>query len=108
MHRIAFKKDNIIPLLEAAKAGGTYQALIDRAGVLLSPSALGQWITQGRKDREAGQETSYATFTFLWEERHASVATTEAARMDELQSVPEALNPPQPETPAKNGAPAKE
>ena len=58
MHKIAFTKDNIIPLLEAAKSGGTYQAVIDRAGVSLSPSALGQWISQCRKDREAGQETS--------------------------------------------------
>ena len=82
----AFTGSNIAAIIAAAQGGGTRKAVLDRAGTVVTVSNLQKWLTQGRRDREAGKETAYGVFYALWVKNFTGIiASSETRRMAEMK-----------------------
>lgn len=84
-----FTGENIAAVLLAiARTDGTYEEIVREArqhGADVTKYALSKWISEGRKDLQAGRnETPLARFTQEFERRRDKYCGTEAARQREM------------------------
>ena len=61
-----FTTENIVAILKAAPDGGSYDAVLRRAGVSISTSSIMAWIREGTRDLAQGKQTGYGLFTERW------------------------------------------
>ena len=82
----AFTTANIVAIIQAARHGGKYDDLLARAGHPVSKSMLSGWLTKGRRDVDAGKETSYAAFFQMFKATWPGQSKgSEPERMAEIQ-----------------------
>ena len=63
----SFQAENIVALLNAAKDGGTVNAILDRSGTKVMHSTLMAWVTKGHTDRKNNVVSAYVKFADKWD-----------------------------------------
>ena len=86
MGQSTFTADNLVAILTAAPKGGTVEQVIERAGCDVSAASVKKWISDGKRDHNAGKSTAYALFFQQWESIYPGAPPRgEAERMDEMR-----------------------
>ena len=81
-----FTAKNITAIIAASTEGGNRESVLQRAGVPVGISSLQKWLTQGRKDHAAREETAFGVFYALWRKNYAGrVLDREPERMSEMK-----------------------
>lgn len=81
-----FTADSLVAILTAAPQGGTIEQVVERAGCQAGPTSVKKWISDGKRDRNAGKTTAYALFVQQWESVYPGAPPRgEAERMAEMK-----------------------